>query len=55
METKASERIIKCSCGKLLASEKDGHIFIKCRGCKQIVDITDIVEKMNRKKVLKKY
>lgn len=48
-----SENQIRCTCGKLIATEKDGHILIKCRGCGHIVDVTEIVEKMQKEKVLK--
>lgn len=32
-------REIRCSCGKLIAIERQGKVFIKCKGCKQEVEI----------------
>lgn len=34
------EKEIKCTCGKLLAIERDGKIFLKCRGCKHEIEVT---------------
>lgn len=34
-----SEIPIHCSCGKLIAKERDGKIYVMCRGCKHEVEI----------------
>jgi len=31
---------IKCDCGKFIAVERDGKIYIKCKGCKREVEIS---------------
>lgn len=30
---------IKCTCGKLLAIEKDGKLFVYCKSCKRQIEI----------------
>jgi hypothetical protein len=39
------ETPVKCSCGKLIAVERDGKIYIKCKGCKHEVEIPLIHKK----------
>jgi hypothetical protein len=34
-----TDKQIKCSCGKLIAIERDGKIYIKCKGCKHEIEI----------------
>ncbi len=34
------ERDIRCVCGKLLAVERDGKLYLKCRGCRHEHEIT---------------
>lgn len=31
------DKKVSCSCGKLIAVERDGKIYVKCRGCKHEV------------------
>lgn len=33
------EKPIKCDCGKLLAKERDGKIFVWCKQCKKEVEL----------------
>ena len=33
------ENIIRCDCGKLIAVERDGRIFVWCRRCKKEVEL----------------
>lgn len=30
---------VRCSCGKKVAEVRDGYVWIKCHGCKEIVKI----------------
>ena len=32
-------KAIKCACGKIIAVERGGKIYIKCRGCKHEFEI----------------
>lgn len=41
---------VKCDCGKLLAVEKDGKIYIKCKGCKKQIDIGELIAKSQEPK-----
>ena len=34
-----TETPIKCSCGKLIARERDGKIFVWCKSCHKEVEI----------------
>ena len=34
-----TETPIKCSCGKLIAKERDGRIFVWCKSCHKEVEI----------------
>lgn len=34
MGARANEREIRCDCGKLLAIERDGKVYIQCHRCK---------------------
>lgn len=33
-KTEYKGRPIKCKCGKLIAYERDGAVYVQCRGCK---------------------
>ena len=33
------ENAIRCDCGKLIAREKDGKIFVWCKQCRKEVEI----------------
>ena len=33
------ERKIKCDCGKLIAVERDGKIFVWCKQCKKEIEL----------------
>lgn len=33
------ENAIKCDCGKLIAVERDGRIFVWCKQCRKEVEI----------------
>ena len=33
------ERPIKCSCGKLIAKERDGKIYLWCKNCHKEVEL----------------
>jgi phage FluMu protein Com len=37
-----AEKKIRCECGKLLAVERDGRIYIRCRGCHKQIEIVVI-------------
>lgn len=39
------DKKVNCSCGKLIAVERDGKIYIKCRGCKHEVLVPLITDK----------
>lgn len=32
-------RAVKCGCGKLIAVQRDGRLYVKCRGCGAEVEI----------------
>lgn len=34
-EQNKSGRPIRCDCGKLIAFERQGKVYIKCKGCKR--------------------
>lgn len=34
-----NEKPIKCSCGKLVAKERDGKIYVWCKGCRKEVEL----------------
>lgn len=44
------EREIRCTCGKLLAVERDGKLYLKCRGCRneQEINITSTKDCNNK-------
>ena len=33
------EKPIKCSCGKLIAKERDGKIYLWCKNCRREVEL----------------
>ena len=33
------EKPVKCTCGKVIAYQKNGVIYIKCRGCKREIAV----------------
>lgn len=35
---------IKCECGKMVALEKDGRIYVMCKNCKKQIDISKLLE-----------
>lgn len=37
MRNRASE--IKCTCGKLIAKERDGKIYLWCKSCRREVEL----------------
>lgn len=39
---------IKCDCGKLLAKERDGKIFVWCKQCKKEVELLVYREHKNK-------
>lgn len=34
-----AEKAIRCACGKLIAKERDGKIFLWCKECRQEVEL----------------
>lgn len=38
-ERREKGRPLSCECGKLLAYERDGKIFVWCRGCRREVEL----------------
>ena len=34
-----TETPIKCSCGKMIAKERDGKIFVWCKSCHKEIEI----------------
>lgn len=40
------EKPIRCDCGKLIAIERDGKVYIKCRGCKREFELS--IQKMDK-------
>lgn len=40
-----TETPIKCSCGKLIAKERDGKIFVWCKSCRKEIEIPVVREK----------
>ena len=47
------DRPIKCDCGKLLAKERDGKIYIWCKQCKKEVELKIIKSKNNPDNITK--
>lgn len=39
MIERAKDRGIRCCCGKLVAIERDGKIFVQCKNCKKQVEL----------------
>lgn len=37
--TNTDESQIRCSCGKLIAKERDGKIYLWCKSCHQEVEL----------------
>lgn len=33
---------VRCDCGKLIAYERDGRIYVMCKHCKKQVEVTRI-------------
>lgn len=47
------ERPIKCSCGKLIAKERDGKIYLWCKNCHKEVELKIEKESQNEPKNVK--
>lgn len=42
------DKPIKCDCGKLLARERNGKIFVWCKQCKKEVELLVFRESKNK-------
>ena len=42
---KSRDGLIRCDCGKLLAHEKDGKIYVWCKQCKKEVEVVVVKTK----------
>jgi hypothetical protein len=40
-----NEKPIRCDCGKLIAKERDGKIYLFCKMCKKEVELKIVREK----------
>lgn len=41
------QQAIKCPCGKLICYREGAKILIKCRKCKRIIDVLDVMPLLN--------
>lgn len=42
---KNTEKPIRCDCGKLIAKERDGKIYLFCKMCKKEVELKVVRER----------
>lgn len=40
METQFNGAPVTCDCGKLIAIERNGKIYVKCRRCKREIEVS---------------